>query len=340
MKTRQILFIAPNKAELVYNECKEPGPGEVTVKLYNTTISAGTERARLIGDVNIDCSRPRTSDTPVFPRTCGYAGAGVVIKTGPNVRRFKEGDRVITRWGFHADYITLSEDKAFPLPDEVSYTEGSMSFIASFSMAGVRKTDIQIGQSAMVMGLGILGLFSVMFLRNAGAVPVIAVDPIKERRELALAVGADYAVDPFEEGFASKVKALCGGKGVNAAVEVTGNGKALDSLLDCMAKFGKVSLLGCTRDSDFTIDYYRKVHFPGISLVGAHTNARPAHESSHGLFTYDDDLNSILKLICGKRIDFSKLISETHSPTEAPEVFTRLAFEKNFPIGVQFDWTL
>ncbi|MFR6641702.1 MAG: hypothetical protein ACLUSP_10635 [Christensenellales bacterium] len=64
-------------------------------------------------------------------------------------------------------------------------------------------------------------------------------------------------------------------RGANVAVEVTGLGKGLDRVLDCMRKFGRVALLGCTRNSDFTIDHYRKVHGPGITPVGAHTAARP-----------------------------------------------------------------
>ena len=61
----------------------------------------------------------------------------------------------------------------------------------------------------------------------------------------------------------------------NTAIEVAGQGAGLDETLDCIAKLGRVALLGCTRNSDFTIDYYRKVHGPGITLIGTHTLARP-----------------------------------------------------------------
>ena len=205
-------------------------------------------------------------------------------------------------------------------------------------MAAVRKTRLEIGESAIVMGLGILGIFAVQFLKAAGAVPVIAADPIKERRELALELGADYALDPFESNFTEKVKGLTDG-GVNAAIEVTGVGKALDQALDCMARFGRVALLGCTRNSDFTIDYYRKVHFPGIQLIGAHTIARHELESAPGNWTHKDDIKAVLKLLDGKRVNFKKMISEIHAPEEAYDVFLRLATDKSFPIGVQFDWT-
>jgi threonine dehydrogenase-like Zn-dependent dehydrogenase len=204
-------------------------------------------------------------------------------------------------------------------------------------MASIRKTRLEIGESCLVMGLGLLGQIAVKLARIAGAVPIVAVDPVKERREEALRNGADFAFDPFEEGFVANVKRVTGG-GANVCIEVTGVGTALDQALDCMAKFGRVALLGCTRNSDFTIDYYRKVHGPGITLVGAHTMARPNVESHAGWFTHRDDIRAALKLVSGKRIDLMGMIKETHKPDDCQEVYTRLVNDKNFPTLVQFDW--
>ena len=123
------------------------------------------------------------------------------------------------------------------------------------------------------------------------------------------------------------------------AIEVTGNGKALDGVLDCMAEFGRVALLGCTRSSDFTIDYYRKVHGPGITLIGAHTRARPKFESHRGWWTERDDFEAAIRLIRLGRLDLASLVEEVHSPLDAKEVYARLAAGGGFPV-VQFDWSL
>ena len=64
--------------------------------------------------------------------------------------------------------------------------------ICTFPLAGVRKSRLEIGESAMTVGLGILGMMSIMIQRACGAYPVIASDPNSERRELALQFGADY----------------------------------------------------------------------------------------------------------------------------------------------------
>ena len=128
--------------------------------------------------------------------------------------------------------------------------------------------------------------------------------------------------------------------GANVAIEVTGVGAGLNQCLDCMKKFGRVALLGCTRNSDFTVDYYKKVHAPGITLIGAHTIARPEFESHPGWFTHRDDIKSILKLISMGRLTLSDLAAELHSPAECEEVYNRLVFDKKFPLTVQFDWSL
>ncbi len=240
-------------------------------------------------------------------------------------------------WTTHRLHNVVSASRAVKIKSEkVSPSAASVAHIAAFPLAAIRKTRLEIGESAMVMGLGPLGILAIGLLRAAGATPVIAVDPVKERRQKALSFGADYAFDPYDPNFVSDIKALTGG--VKVAIEVTGVGEALNQALDCMARFGRVALLGCTRSSDFTVDYYRKVHGPGITLVGAHTMARPQNESHPGYFTTLDDMRVILDLITLGRLDIECLIDEVHSPEECGEVYDRLAFDKKFPQFVQFDW--
>ncbi len=335
MKDKQIVFTEPNVAQLLDLEIDECKDDEVLVKIEFTAISCGTERANLVGDPSVSVYTDKLEVE--FPRKCGYSGAGVVAKVGKDITKFKVGDRVSGIWGFHRNYIAFKEEGLVKVPDSVSLEEAAFSHIATFPMAAVRKTKVEMGESAIVMGLGILGAFAVSFLKASGATPVIAVDPTESRREMALKLGADYALDPKEEGFVEKVKELTGG-GVNVAIEVTGLGIGLQQVLDCMAKMGRVALLGCTRNSDFTIDYYRKVHGPGITLIGAHTLARPDVESYPGHFTHFDDKNAFFNLLKYNRISIKELISEVHKPEEAFDVFTRLANDRDFPIGVLFDW--
>ncbi len=336
MKTKQIVFTKPYVAELLEAEYSAPKENEVTAQLEYSAISSGTEKANLIGQRN--GTGVSENAEAVFPRTVGYSAAGKVIEVGSGITDIKLGDRVIVYWGQHKKRITVSRGNVVKIPDGVSTAEASMALISTFPLAAIRKTRLEIGESALVMGLGILGVFAVQLLRAAGAYPIIAVDPVAERREFALKIGADYALDPTEPSFTESVNKITGG-GVNVCIEVTGLGIGLIQALDCMKPMGRVALLGCTRSSKFEIDYYGKVHGRGISLIGAHTLARPKKESSATLWTDEDDLKAVMSLIKGNRLNFKDMICEIHSPAEASEVYTRLVSEKNFPIGVLFDWS-
>ena len=332
---KQILFTEKNKAELLDVESKQLGENDVKVETYFSTVSCGTERANITGNANV---AGNSASNVSFPRSSGYSSSGIVREVGSGVKDIKIGDRVVVFWGKHKKYNIVPSKNVVKIEDDnVSFEEAAMSFIASFSLAAIRKTRLEIGESALVMGLGILGQFAVRLLKTAGAVPIIAADPIEERRKEALLGGADYVFNPFEDDFAEKVKNITDG-GVKTAIEVTGVGAGLDETLDCMAKFGRVALLGCTRDKDFTIDYYKKVHFPGITLVGAHTLARPDTESCPANFTHRDDIKTILKLLSRGRLTFRDMIKETHSPADCKAVYDRLINDKNFPVVVQFDW--
>ena len=329
-----IIFTKPNTAELLDQPIPEPGHGQVLIKTAVTTISSGTERANLVGELNVSGAKVLTE--VVFPRRSGYSSAGVVEKVGEGVTGLLPGDRVAMFWTTHQLYNCIPQEQVYKLEEGISFQEAALWHIATFPLAAIRKCRLEVGESAIVMGQGVLGMMAIKLLRIAGAAPIIAVDPVAEKREQALKLGADFALDPFDPNFAKAVKSLTNG-GAKVAIEVTGVGKGLDGVLDCMAPFGRVALLGCTRHSDFTIDYYHKVHSPGITLIGAHTLARPDKESHPGWWTTRDDALAIQKMVKLGRLEFSSMIAEFHSPKDAPEVYTRLATEKSFPL-VQFNW--
>ena len=336
MNNPRIVFTAVNRAELLDSDMPPLEPDQLRVRTAVSTISCGTERANITGDPSLTPYSAAAQAT--FPRILGYSSAGEVVEVGSAVQGIRPGDHVAMSWTQHRRYNVVSQQNAVRFdPQCISDAEAALAHIFTFPMAAVRKTKLSIGESAMVMGLGVLGLCAVAILRCAGAVPLIAVDPVAARREEALALGADDALDPFEPGFADKVKALTDG-GVNAAIEVTGVGAGLNQCLDCMARFGRVALLGCTRDPNFTVDYYRKVHGPGITLIGAHTMARPQVDSSDGWFTQRDDIRAFLRLAAHGRLDVRHMIRQTFSPADCTAVYDRLVHDRNFPAVAQFCW--
>jgi 2-desacetyl-2-hydroxyethyl bacteriochlorophyllide A dehydrogenase len=208
MTRNRIIFPEAYKAELVKEQIEAPGENDVLIRTQYSTISPGTERANYTGDPNVSGA---TGPSVRFPRGSGYSSAGIVLDVGANVNSVKPGDRVICYWGVHADINRVPETRVVKIDyDKLSLREASTLFIATFPMAAIRKTRLEVGESCMIMGLGLLGQFAVRIAKAAGAVPVIACDPVESRRNDALNGGADYALNPMEPGFADEVKRITG----------------------------------------------------------------------------------------------------------------------------------
>ncbi len=336
MDNPNILFTRKDTAELVDRPVPEPSAGEVRVRLARSCISSGTERANLIGVPDRGVAIFATGDGVTWPRQSGYSSSGVVDKVGAGVTALKIGDRVAVSWSVHARFVCVPAERAYEIPDGVSFEHAALAHISTFPMAALRKCRLEFGESVLVMGQGVLGQIAVKLARAAGAAPIVVGDPVAAKREAALALGADFAFDPSAPDFGEQVKAVTDG-GAKVVVEVTGVDKALDNALDATARFGRIALLGCTRQSNFTIDYYHKVHGRGITLVGAHTLARPERESSSGWWTTRDDARTFLRLLQYKRVSLDGFVEEVYSPDECGEVYARLATGGLFPT-TQFDW--
>ena len=336
MDTKQIVFTDYAKAELLTMPLADIGAGDVLVKTAYTAVSAGTERANILGDTAVPGMRGKDVKN-VFPRMLGYSGTGIVEKTGALVTAVHPGDRVMCYWGTHSQRMVLPENQVILMDKNVKLLDAAFVFIGTFPLAAVRKTGVETGESALVMGLGLLGLMSVQLMRIAGAAPVIAVDPNEERQALALKLGADYALSPLDADFEEKVRSLTDGRGAAAVIDSTGVGQALNQALRCTAKMGRVALLGCTRKPT-EVDFYYDVHIPGIALYGAHTFARPDHESYPRHWTHRDDCKALMKLMAYDRLDLGALIHQICSPLDSPAVYRKLADDPDFPVGVAFDW--
>ena len=345
MNKKVIIFPEPNKAELISGEIPDLSRDQVLVEYDYSAISAGTELANYL-------HLPNTlRDFPKYP---GYSACGRVIEKGSDVSTLDIGDRVIINWGGHTSHIVRSPEEAItsaiqrPLfkglvkveNNDIDSVEAAFTHIASFPLLGVRKLNIAIGESVMIAGCGLLGLIAVQFARLSGAYPVMAIDFSPERRELAKKLGADLVFDPADPDVVEQIKAATKGRGANAVVEVTGNAKALAQALEYVALEGRISLLGCTRVSDVTIDYYKYVHTRGIHLIGAHTFTRPRMDDNHTAWSEQSDYRTILNLLAAGRITFKPFISKLVSPADAAQVYELLATEKNPPLGVVFDWSL
>ena len=189
MKSKKIVFTDVHKAELLEVEVPDIRENEVLTEMEYTVVSGGTERANIMGMANTGGMK--------FPKSLGYCGVGRAIQVGTAVKSIAVGDRVLVYHGKHMKYNIRTEAEITKVEnDAVPSLDAAFVIIASMGLGGVRKLEIELGESAMVMGLGLLGMFAVQFCHLSGAYPVIAADLNPDRRALALQLGADYALTP------------------------------------------------------------------------------------------------------------------------------------------------
>ncbi len=329
MKRHSIVFTAPDRAELQTSEMAEPElkRDEVLLETECTLVSPGTERACLLGLAGGE-----------FPKYLGYSAVAKVLRAGEEAG-FLPGERVAVYHSMHTSRLVKQTQDLVRIDDDaLSAHTAVFAIVAAMGLQGVRKARPEFGESLAVMGLGLLGLFAVRCAYLNGLFPLIAIDYNRRRRELALAFGADAAFSPDEPDLAEKIRSLTGGKGADVVVEVTGNPEALNGALDFTAPFGRVTLTGCSRTPTHELDFYHKVHCPGISIIGAHNMARPLHDARPGNWTMREDMALLLRLFSAGRIRTESLLNVVASPADAPAIFERITRGDPELLGVIFDW--
>ncbi len=324
--------MAPGVVELNEIELNPIASDEVLVKSEFSAISAGTELANF-NDL------PNT--VRKYPRNFGYNAVGTVVEVGAAVKGYAVGDKVLCYFaGGHRLYSVCKTHMLCKIPEGVDMRDAALVIIGGFGLEGARMTKCEMGESALVVGCGLLGQFALQALRCMGATPVIAIDFNEERLAIAKECGADVVLRPDDPELKQKVMKATDGRGINCAVEVTGSAHALVTTLELMARRGRVALTGCTRVSDVPIDFYKLVHCPGIQLLGAHTSVRPNGDNIPGYWTPHSDHRTLLRHIAKGNINVKPLWNEEFNPADCNKVYKDLAENKNPPLGNLFNWSL
>ncbi|KPC68795.1 alcohol dehydrogenase catalytic domain-containing protein [Streptomyces albus] len=209
------------------------------------------------------------------PALCAAAaaanGSGGLLH-GPALLRDAAGATVNHQLGVSAfaQYAVVAQESLVPIPHDVPFTVASMFGCAVLTGAGavLNTAGVRAGQSAVVYGLGGVGLSAVMGARAAGAWPVVAVDPVAAKRELALRLGAHHAYAPDEAEAA--VADLTGG-GAEYAFEAVGSPGVTAACLRAVGRGGKVVSVGLPAP-DRTLDAVPALAFAGEgkSLLGSY----------------------------------------------------------------------
>ena len=257
-------------------------PGRVIVKV-DTIGVCGT-------DVHI--TQGLFPSTP--PKVLGHEGSGVIVEVGEGVGKSRIGDRVVmnttshcgvcsacTTWsesrcenadltsGMFAEYATAPSQSAVKIPDTLDLEQAALSEPASCCLSGAEMMRIDDKGIGVVIGGGIMGLFTLAFLKRQGVERMIMSEPVAARREMATQFGADLLHDPAESDLAGFIKDHNDGYGANIAAEVVGQPKLVAKCVEVVRPRGEVLMIGVNPEgSPLPVDMY-DLHYREITLKGA-----------------------------------------------------------------------
>jgi 2-desacetyl-2-hydroxyethyl bacteriochlorophyllide A dehydrogenase len=240
LEARALWFVAPRMAELRPERVPPPGPGKVRVRTIASAISHGTEMLVYRGEVPTDLPL----DLPTFagdfslPIKYGYASVGRILDAEAGVEHLSPDDLVFVHHP-HQDAFVVPADLPVRLPDGIDPTAGLFFANLETALNVVYDAPIRLGETALVFGQGVVGLLVTQLLRLAGADQVLAVEPLRKRRKLALEVGADEVFEPAE-GLHERLLEANAGRGADVAIEVSGSRTALQAAVDAVAREGTV----------------------------------------------------------------------------------------------------
>ncbi len=329
MEAQRVVWPSRAKVEVETFALPTLGDDEVLVETECTLISPGTERAFLLGLPNAQGR---------YPSRPGYSNVGTVVEVGKAVTDFKIGERVASTQG-HTSHFIASTNRLLKIASTNVPAEEAVFFnLGAIALQGVRKARIELGEAALVLGQGLIGLLAMKLLKLSGAIPVIAADLTDSRLEISKDVGADYALNPEDANFSDQLSDVTKGDGPAVVIEATGHPDAVSTAMDVAGQWARVVLLASTRGETPNVNFYRDVHKKGLILYGAHNAIRPRQESSPNFWTLEDDSLLLLSLIAQKRVNVAPLISHRVSGEDAPKAYQLLMEWNPGLLGVVLQW--
>lgn len=338
--------------EVEMPELQENG---VLVRTLYSVISAGTERAVISRYREQEAENDRQSAANGLkiqePQLLGYSSAGRVIAAGSRARQFKAGDLVACAgagYANHAEYAYVPANLCTPLPEGVNPKHAAFSTLGAITLHGIREAEVRFGETAAVIGMGLIGLLAVQMLKAAG-VYVIAIDIDEERVNLAKELGAEAACAADPEVVKAKVEEFTSGYGVDTvliAASAKSNGP-IEMAGEICRKRGRVVSIGSVRMDVPRTTYYDKEIRLSVSCSYGPGRYDPFYEEQGNDYPYayvrwteKRNLEHFNRLLRDQKINPEKMITHVFKFDEnAPEAYDLvLGVRKEKNLGILFDY--
>src|SRR4051812_22876307 len=346
---------APTVAEV---PAPSPTPGCVLVANAASLISSGTERAAVSASggggslpmrairnpdlvlltlkyarehgvkSTVEAVRNAVSDDTVL----GYSSAGIVLDTG-GIAEFTVGQHVACAGAGranHAEVVSVPGNLVAPVPDGVPLRDAAFTTVGAIAMQGIRRAEPQLGERAIVVGLGLIGLITVQLLRAAGC-RVFGIEPTAERRALAEQFGAERVVAP--DASPAAVKEWTAGVGADAVlITASSSGDAIvNQAIEMLRRKGRVIVVGDVglgmqrgpiyqREADFLIS---TSYGPG-RYDPTYEEGGLDYPIAYVRWTENRNMEEFLRLLATGDVKVGPLVELERSADDAAEVYARI----------------
>jgi 2-desacetyl-2-hydroxyethyl bacteriochlorophyllide A dehydrogenase len=268
----------------------------------------------------------------VPPLIMGHEASGIIVDTGDDVKGWKSGDRVtfdstvypLNDWytlegkynlsdnrevlgvspgtfrrnGAFAGYIAIPQHILYRIPEKVTFEQAAMVEAAAVALHSINISELRTGDSCVVVGTGMIGMFILKLLKIAGASKVIAIDVNPLRLNQALKAGADNVFLSSEPDIEAKITALTNNRGADKSFEAVGNSASVNTAVNLVRKGGTVALIGnLSQKIDFPL---QKVVTRELRILGS-CAIRGEYEVilnllESGKLSVDDQISAVVPL--------------------------------------------
>ncbi|NQU54621.1 MAG: galactitol-1-phosphate 5-dehydrogenase [Bacteroidetes bacterium] len=277
-----------------------------------------------------------------IPLIMGHEASGAIAEIGSNVTGWQIGDRVtfdstiypLDDWftrkgrynlsdnrkvlgvspndykkhGAFAEFVSMPAHILYKLPDNVSFEQAAMVEPVAVAAHAVNVSKIQPGNSAVVIGAGMVGVFVVKMLQIAGANPIIAIDLDENKLELAKEFGATHTFKSSDEGVSDKILELTKNRGADFGIEVVGISETVNLCINSLRKGGTAVLVGNLKP-EITIPL-QKIVTTELSILGS--------------CAINGEYELVLDLLASGKISVDKMMSAVAPLSEGADWFNRL----------------
>lgn len=286
------------------------------------------------------------------PHALGYSSMGEVIEVGPSMTEFRIGDRAACAGGgyaSHAEIVYIPRNLMVKVPQAVSDEDAAFAAIGAIALQGVRVADLKLGETVVVIGLGLLGLLAVQIIKAAGCMAVgTDIDP--RRVEIAQKLGADAAVVTASDTLNQVVMDLTSGRGADAVLitAATRSNAPTELAGEISRRKGRVVAVGDVGMHIPRATYYPRELEYRISMSYGPGRYDPNYEEkgidyphAYVPFTERRNMETFLRLVSDGKVSPGRLVTHRYSILEAERAYEAVQSQDSDEcLGVVFTYAL